>query len=215
MQFIPIPFLALLFLACTNSERIIPENFVEQTVLLNDEYPDTPFCKVNLFVPIEFDTLLRWLDFSDCSCCGPQKYRFTASTGCLIKESGFFKTTCRDSFCHFTIENECVGNTKLAVDTVLLNQSLRYINLQNRDIGFPDLQWINQEIKNINGRPFTILHYFGQDVYTDRPHEKIIAGTIFNNTWIVFRWQCCQPDCTGFSTKAYQTLETIQIKEKG
>jgi len=78
-----IPILLAMFISCKNQERIKPEGFVERTVFLEDDYPDTPFCKVNLFIPPEFDTLLKWVDYSDCTCCDLKKYRFTSSKGCF------------------------------------------------------------------------------------------------------------------------------------
>lgn len=203
----------LLSYACKeiNKEKVMPENFVAKTVWLHDLYQDTSFCKVNLWVPAEFDTLLQWVDWSDCTCCDEKKYRFTNSDGCLIKESGFFKTSfCKDSFYRLTISNQCAGEDLFTMDTILLN---KIYERKNNDV-LLNPQWKNKEIKYINERPYIILHYFGQDYYAGKPFEQIIAITQFNKTSISFRWECCQPECPDFSKKAYQTLESIKIEGK-
>lgn len=207
-----IPILLAMFISCKNQERIKPEGFVERTVFLEDDYPDTPFCTVNLFIPPEFDTLLKWVDYSDCTCCDLKKYRFTSSKGCLIQESGFLKVHfCRDSFTRLTIENGCVGRDETVIDTAFLNNIYKYVNMKNSEMGFSNPEWQAQEIKYINRIPFAILHYSCQEWYTEKPFELIMAMTVFRNTVIVFRLECCQPDCTDFSTNAYQILQSIHI----
>ena len=64
------PFLILstLLFSCINQERLKPENFAEREVVLKDLFEDTAFYKVNLFVPMELDTLLEWVDNPDCQC---------------------------------------------------------------------------------------------------------------------------------------------------
>lgn len=199
----------------TTNEKRIPENFVEKNITLYHLYADTSFCEVTLYVPAELDTLLTWIDESDCTCCDVKKYRLTASNGCLIQESGFFKNEyCTDSFQRLTILHQCLGENKDLIDTTLLNVGITNVNNDHRDI-YPNPIWINQELKNINGQPFVILHYFGQDYYCKKPFESITAITVINNTYIEFEWECApHNDSADFSKKAYQTLESIRIKWK-
>jgi hypothetical protein len=200
----------------TTNEKRIPENFVEKAITLKDYYEDTSFCEVTLSIPEELDTLLIWKDVSDCSCCGSKKYRLTPSNGCLIQESGFFKNEyCKDSFQRLTILHQCLGENKDLIDTTFLKGCITNVNNDHRDMLYPNPIWIKQELQNITGQPFVILHYFGQDYYCIKPFERITAITVINNTFIGFEWECApHNDSADFSKKAYQTLESIRIKWK-
>ncbi len=211
------PFLILstLLFSCINQERLKPENFAEREVVLKDLFEDTAFYKVNLFVPMELDTLLEWVDNSDCPCCEVKKYRLTSSKGCLIQESGFFKPEyCRDSFQRLTVEHSCFGKDNLRIDTAFLSRNVRRENQRNKESQYPEIEWRQQEIKNINGHLFAIFHYVGRNPYLEKPFEQIVAVTNFRNTVLDFRFECYRQDCIDFSEKAFKTINSIMIGSK-
>ena len=204
--------LIFIFIGCRNEERIKPLNFIEKDIILQDKYTKKIFSKVNLFIPIEFDTLLIWTDASDCGCCDVDKYRLTNSKNCLITESGFFKHDfCKDSIERLTIEHQCAGIDSFKLDTTILNKFVEKINAYNDYFPMPKTDWKAKKIGKINGKDFIIIDFFGQNEYSKKPYAQIIASTISKKTWVTFRFECNQNDCSNFSKKAYQILNSIQI----
>ncbi len=212
MKILFLIFSILTCLGCYKKERIKPLNFVEKEIILQDSFSKKKLCKMNLFIPIEYDTLLKWRDASDCGCCFTDKYRLTNSKSCLIKESGFLKIKyCKDSIDRLTIEHQCIGEDTFKLDTTFLNEYIIGRGDMAKSFRFPQDEWRANKIKNINGKEFIILDYFGQDIFLDKPYEQILAMTISKKTLITFRFQCYQNDCINFPKKAYQILNSVQI----
>lgn len=201
-------FVVLLF-ACQSRERIKPINFVEQTVILKDMYEDTAFCKVNMFVPVEMDTLMQWIDNSDCPCCDEKKYRFTSSKGCLIQESGFIKSRfCQDSFWRLTVIHQCKEREELAIDSTLIKAMCNH-----QSDFFKDVKWRKKELTQINGQKFAVIHKFGHDYYSEKqPFEKIFAITTYEKTSLFFCIECLNQDCADFAEKANKIIQSIVIE---
>jgi hypothetical protein len=115
-------------LSCHRGRMEKPEQFDSKEFVLKDLYRDTPFARVLIYVPAELDTLLVWVDDSDCPCCEQKKYRFTNAKGCLFQESGFmYRDQCLDSIRRLTIVHQCAGRDKIQLDTAFLNRFI-FIN---------------------------------------------------------------------------------------
>jgi hypothetical protein len=202
----------MVFMHCEPGKRIRPDGFVEHEIVLRDHRENDAFANVNLYIPAEFDTLLTWYHSSDCACCGIQKYRLTNSKSCLLQETGFFSLpNCKDSVDRLTIEHQCVGRSKMKMDRAWVHDQTSSMERKNNDIGYPPIVWNNNKLEKIHGNEFWIQDYIGQEPYSDRPFKQIVASTIFHDTWIGFRFECLQDDCSGFSEKAYQMLNSIQL----
>lgn len=203
--------LVVFLFGCNVSEPLPPDNFIEKTVTLTKDFSDTPIGRVKLFVPIEFDTLLSWFDYSDCG--GVKKYRLTNSRSCLKQESGFFKSidsVCTDSIFRLTIEaGEQLKERPL--DSNELNSLVDYTTNIHKDAGYPLPVWNRKEIQRINKLDYIVLDYPLTSVTTNYPYQQIVAHTCLKNLWITIRIECCQKDCSGFSEKAYQMLKSIKI----
>lgn len=204
--------LLFIFASCQNEERVKPLNYVEKEIILQDNVYKKAFSKINLFIPIEFDTLLTWTDWSDCSCCELEKYRLTSSKSCLIKESGFVKIDiCKDSIDRLTIEHSCPSFKNFELDTTTINNIAESLNFENSLYSDQQIIWNKKQKERINGKEFIIFDFTGQHYYAEKPTAQIIAGTKLKNTFITFRFECIQNDCSNFSTKAYQILNSVLI----
>lgn len=195
----------IILYACQNKERIVPDNYSDQSIQIKDVYEDTAFCQVKIFVPIEMDTLLEW---EDANCQSTKKYRFTSSQGCLIQESGFFKTKfCQDSFWRITIE--FLGRLDFVnIDSALING---YCDGQESRNG--EIEWHRKEIIQINGLEFAVIQSLGHDYYAEKvPFEKLVAFTKFNNVHLSLCIECLNQDCGAFSAKANKILESVLIE---
>ncbi len=202
--------LALLLVGC-KAERVKPENFVERKITLVDSSSQKEMCRVALFAPIKFDTLLAWLDLSDFGYV--QKCRLTNSKSCLIKESGFLYTDfCRDSIRRMTIEYVATKDwEKVKIDSLLLNRRFEKIMNNSNDCRYPVPIWHHRKIERIWGNDFAVWDYACQTYYSEKPFRQIEATTVTNKCWINFRFECSQDDCSDFPETAYQILNSIQI----
>lgn len=196
-----------------NRDRVKPLNYKEKEIILaKTKYEPRDLAKINLFIPIEFDTLLTWYDASDCDCCGTYKYRLINSKDCLIKESGFFKSEyCTDNIDRLTIEYQCIGSThNEEIDSISFNRFAEWLE--------PDYQnayffWHRKNIELINGNKFMVFDFTGPDKqsYSSEILNQLVAITISKRTWIRFRFECNKGDCADFSKKSYQILSSIKI----
>lgn len=167
---------------------------------------------VNLWILEQFDLMQNWTDASDCSCCEMYKYRFTNAKYCQIKESGFFKIAyCKDNFKRITIEHSCFGDFPKPMDAQFMNDWADSEQSRTHDAFRTDLTFYTKEIRNINGRDFILLDYFGPDLYSDKPLEQIFAATSVKNTYLFFHFDCNSPDCAGFSKMADTVIASIRI----
>ncbi len=204
--------LMLIYISCKNAERIKPVNFIEKNVVLEDIYSKKVWNNINMFIPREYDTLLVWRDASDCSCCHIHKYRLTNSKSCLIKESGFVKSRyCKDSIDRLTIEYQCIGKDTYTLDTAFLHRYVNNIGDLLNPARYRQNKWKGHKIQNINGQKFIVLDFSEQDISLNRPYEQILAMTISKNTLLRFRFECYQNNCSNFSKKAHEILNSIQI----
>lgn len=202
--------LTLAFASCSETPPPLPQGFSERSLCLKDSSSGKNLGLVRLAIPPEFDTLLTWIDWSDAG--GEQKYRFVNSRGCLIKESGFFKTKyCHDSIRRFTIEHQFHSSPiGISLDTTLVSRIVRKVESVSDLFGNP-VRWKTKGIQKINGNDFGVFHYIGADYFTDEM-EAIFAITLVGNDYIEFRWECASNrNSITFIREAQQTLASIQI----
>lgn len=202
-------YLALAFVSCSENPPSLPRGFVERTLCLTDSFSRKNLAQIQLVVPVEFDTLLSWIDWNDAG--GEQKYRFVNSKGCLIQESGFFKSSyCRDSIQRLTIEHQ-LGSVEagFAIDTSLINRVGKKLESKSDLFGAP-LKWKNKGIQKINSCDYAVFHYIGANYFAN-DIEIFEAITLVESGYIAFRLECAGFDCSDFSRKAWQTLASIQI----
>jgi hypothetical protein len=211
--FIPL-LLCIIFLnSCNNQSRKKPANFIEKEVLLYELYHDKPFCKVNLYLPVAYDTLQIWCDISDCTCCNQNKYRFTNSKNCLIKESyPFSLTNCEDSIDRLTISNQCSDYPySQKIDKQSMDDWAESIEDHLEGIVKEVPKWRQKKILAINGNEFLLLHFYAGAVYHEKPFDQIIAYCVIKNILIKFHFECTEKENTNFTKNAFLTLNSIQL----
>ena len=208
----------LVFASCSKREPENPVGFTQRRVIFKeDKYHPFPACAITLLVPVEYDTLLKWVDWSDNSASDISKYRFTNSRGCLIQESGFFKKA--DGFCKDTLDRLTIYPQQIYGDGEWTMKSLNETAFQTdkRDsiICKTKSLWRLKKIEKINERQFVIISRRGPGYFFCDPYEQLSAGTNFRyrnkQCHISFVFECKNKNNRDFEKRAYTVLKSIKI----
>ncbi|MGZ5243141.1 MAG: hypothetical protein ACXWEY_04770 [Bacteroidia bacterium] len=172
---------------------------------------------LTIWLPEEFDTSFKWMDVSDCRCCGTLKTRIQKSSFPIIKESGFFygEEDLADSIYRFTIEQapkDCGKFKKIDFENILINQKT-YIYGMTKDTNFEI-----SKVEKINGRECAILASKKGIIFELKSEEKELEKqTLYcfisnNNEMIKLDFNCAASNCDSFIPKMYKALKTVEIK---
>ena len=202
--------LLLVFVSCKNKPTPVINytGFVDRQVVL-----DSGLGTVSFKLPARFDTFYKWIDWSDCFPCGWTYYKFANKKYALLKDDYRFKV--EDSAFQLTIRHKYYkeipdsfyANTKYVFDTIRSDIGLR------RELHHDSL--VQFEHPLINNRRYLVSFYrqgvseinkFGNRLYAN-------AKTIFNQRYLEFIFQSDASDTAEFFSKAYKTIQSIQIKE--
>lgn len=207
--------IVLLCLACDLIKRTPPDGFYQKEILLSNYEEEGFLGKLNVCVPSRYDTLLDWVDFSDCGCCGSKKYRLLNKSSCLIQESGFFHLkVCEDTFDRLSIVYQCKRkeNTQKEVDSTFLHLFADKIERKIQAVWKNEkLNWKAKKITQIDHKPYLLLHFIGKSLHSQIPVEQIYAVTFFNNTLILLIYENNQRERTEFIKEAYTSIHSIQL----
>jgi hypothetical protein len=201
--------LSVLFSCQTTVPR--PSNFTEKEIQLTDNRA-LPIAKVKVSVPIAFDTLLVWVDYSDCGGCETYKYRLTSSKGCLSQESGFFTSNyCQDSIYQFTVELSA-ANLPIPIDTVTLENIKHNDTNKHQDAWRRSYTRYQSQIETIHGKPFILIRTTGRTFYSqDRDVETFTAITCVAGRTLSFVCVCKDGNCPDFDAAAGYMLRSVVI----
>jgi len=210
--FLPLLLASINFACSDHVERKMPIGFVEKEVILRGYRDSVPFCKINLFVPAKYDTILEWYDVSWNG--SSKKYRLANSKGCLIKESGAYYSQkfCKDSIDFLTISHQNQEKGRVWLDTGGLNYNVSELERTNKQFNYPPIIWKKRAIVNIHGNTFELMHYKAYHwIKSDSLVQYLHASTISKRTFIFFNFNCKQKDCKDFVKNAYLMLNSIEI----
>jgi hypothetical protein len=206
--------LIALFITCQSERPELPADFHQHTVILAQTYPPEQFAVVTIFLPPSYDTLLQWVDRSDCGgCCNVVKYRFTNSRSCLLQESGFLKSRfCPDTFAinQLTIQHQDLDCGTVPIDTALLRAALEAQSREDEIFKFA-AQWKRREIRRIGGYDFLLEELTAYSKRLDRPTHQLSAMTFVTGACVSFIWECEPDDFAGPMDDAYAMLYSIRI----
>lgn len=188
-----------------------PNNFTEKEIQLKDEQA-LPIAKVKVSVPIAFDTLLVWVDYSDCGGCETYKYRLTNAKGCLSQESGFFTSNyCLDSIYQFTVELSA-ANLPIPIDTATLEQIKHNDTNKHQDAWRRSYTRYQGRIETIHGKPFIMIRSTGRTFFSqDRDVEIFQAITCVAGRTVAFVCVCKDGNCPDFDAEAGYMLRSVVI----
>lgn len=168
-----------------------------------------------MYVPSRYDTLLDWVDHSDCGCCGSKKYRLLNKSSCLIQESGFFHLkVCRDTFNRLSIVYQCKEKENILqdVDSTFLHIFADNIKGKIKAVWRNEpVKWKAKKIIYINNQPYLFLHFISRNLYSQTPVQQIYAGTFFNKTLILFIYENNQKDRSAFFQEAFTSIKSIKL----
>lgn len=207
--------IVLLCLACNLINRTPPAGFYPKEIVLSNYEEEGFLGKLNMCVPSRYDTLLDWVDFSDCGCCGSKKYRLLNKSSCLIQESGFFHLkVCEDTFDRLSIVYQCKRkeNTLQEVDSTFLRSFADNLERKIKAV-WPNetVKWKVRKVVQIDNQPYLFFHFISRNQYSQIPVEQIYAVTFFNNTLILFIFENNLREGTEFVKEAYTSIHSIQL----
>lgn len=207
--------ISMLLSNCDLIDPSPPTGFYPKELVLSNYEEEGFLGKLNIYVPSRYDTLLHWVDLSDCGCCGSKKYRLLNKSSCLIQESGFFHLkVCRDTFDRLSIVYQCKEEENILqeVDSTFLRIIANNIERRIQLVwpGEP-IKWKAKKITHIDRQPYLFLHFISKNIYSQGPVEQIYAGTFFNKTLILFIYENNQRDRSEFKKEAYTSIQSIRL----
>ncbi|GAA4380569.1 hypothetical protein [Hymenobacter koreensis] len=215
-KFLLWPFMVLLgiglFGACAPEPATQTNVYQQRTISLNAKENGPAFARINLEVPIAYDTLLQWVHYSDCNSCHRYKHRFLSKRNCLHQENGWFDPlTCVDTLARLTITHELESTGLTAFDTAEVRG---FVFSKNRDRAArkaPPLVWLASRLEKIDGTNFIILDY--NQIGPDRTSSsRIEARSVINGRDVIFEFESGTVSYPDFRTHAYHTLRTLAIQ---
>ncbi len=209
-------FLAIVTLcACDLINHTPPTGFYQKEIVLSNYEEEGLLGKLSIYVPSRYDTLLDWVDQSDCGCCGSKKYRLLNKNECLIQESGFFYSeVCRDTFDRLSIVYQCKEKENILqeVDSTFLHLFADNIERKIKAVWRNEpVKWKAKKIIQINNQPYLFLHFISRNLHSQIPVEQIYVGTFFNKTLMLLIYENNQRDRTEFIKEVYTSIRSIQL----
>jgi len=192
------------------NDRSLMPDVKAQTINLVDSLG-----RIEISLPIRYDTFLKWVDYSDCGKpCNQQKYRFQPKNIPVSQESGFIWK----------------GDLVDAVDRLTISHS-QYIPFEILDTGLDlvrDKHWMGQEmaalpnfkvnldtIECIKDRCFSV---FAMQIDDSIHTEKVIAITTVRGNRITFdfllRMKTENSIYKEFVRNSLKFIQTIKFSQK-
>jgi hypothetical protein len=166
----------------------------------------------DFFIPDRYDTLLVWVNHSDCGKpCDQQEYRFQIKKNPIVEESGFFFLgEPHDTVDQFTISHSSYeydrkeDTTEKRAQRLLLKERLRH-DPSELPVAF-------DTVESLNGRYYALFEMERSGKVTAK---KVLAITTLKGNTIRFQYDLLTShDDTvgrGFFNEAVQMIRTIHI----
>ena len=198
-----------LFVAC--NAPTINEQRTESSMSVQIKLVDS-LGQVTLSVPDRYDTVLSWVNHSDCGKpCDVQEYRYQPKQLPIKKESGFFSLgEPKDSVDQFTISHSS-DNQYNRVDSAKDPRTLQYARLQLAQNPMnPPI--IFDTIEKIGDRYFSIIAMERSDTIQ---HKEVLAITTIKGNNIKFQYDLLTKKndsiTKNFIKNSIDLIRTIQI----
>ena len=207
--------IVILWSGCDLINRKPPPGFYQKEIELSNYEEVGLLGKLSIYVPSRFDTLLDWVDYSDCGCCGSKKYRILNKSSCLIQESGLFHLkVCRDTFNRLSIVYQCKEKETIIqeVDSTFLHLFADNIERKIKAVWSNEpIKWKAKKIIQIDNQPYLFLHFISRNLNSQTPVQQIYVGTFFNKTLILFIYENNQRDHMEFIKEVYTSIRSIKL----
>lgn len=161
-----------------------PLNSRDTTIILKDRLG-----KITISVPDRYDTFLIWTQFSDCSSCGNEKYRFQPKLFPIFQESGWYWHNRKDSIDQITIEHPqyIVINDSISPDAIKMLHS-RLLEESKSDPIMGKDKFILDTIEIINGKLFSVISSENYDDSSKLYSKAVLGTTLIHGNPVKFKF---------------------------